>query len=81
MRDTTERLRDIQEAINNITKYTSKGRQVFDEDELVQTWVIRHLEIIGEATRAIPQEFKARHPECELVNQQCFIQVPVRSAF
>lgn len=63
MRDLTERLRDIQEAISNITKYTSQGRERFDQDELIQTWVIRHLEIIGEAVRAIPQDFRNQHPE------------------
>ena len=63
MRDTSERLRDIQEAITRITKYTDAGRQSFDQNELVQTWVIHHLEIIGEAVRAIPQDFKDQHPE------------------
>jgi uncharacterized protein with HEPN domain len=58
MRDTNERLHDIQEAIDNINKYTNQGRERFDHDELVQTWVIRHMEIIGEAARAIPQDFK-----------------------
>jgi uncharacterized protein with HEPN domain len=57
VRDTFERLRDIQEAITRITKYTNQGRDTFDENELVQTWVIHHLEIIGEAVRAIPQDF------------------------
>lgn len=63
MRNTTERLRDIQEAIANIQKYTDQGREVFDENELIQTWVIRHLEIIGEAVSAIPQDFRKRYPE------------------
>ena len=63
MRDIPERLRDIQEAITRITKYTNQGRHIFDQDELVQTWVIYHLEIIGEAVRAIPQDFKDQHPE------------------
>ncbi len=62
MRDVSERLRDIQEAIAHITKYTDLGRQSFDHDELVQTWVVHHLEIIGEAARSIPQEFKNNHP-------------------
>jgi uncharacterized protein with HEPN domain len=63
VRDTQERLRDIQEAITRITKYTSQGRVVFDESELVQTWVVHHLEIIGEAARSISPEFKDVHPE------------------
>ncbi len=63
MRDWYERLRDVQEAITRISKYTSPGRDSFYQDELVQTWVIHHLEIIGEAVRAIPQDFKDRYPE------------------
>ena len=63
MRDTTERLRDIQEAIIRIFKYTGAGRKAFDENELIQTWIIHHLEIIGEAARAIPQDFREQHPE------------------
>ena len=63
MRDVSERLRDIQEAIKQITKYTDSGRQAFDQNELVRIWVIHHLEIIGEAARSIPQEFKNSHPE------------------
>ncbi len=58
MRDVSERLRDIQEAITHITKYTDLGRQSFDQNELVQTWVVHHLEIIGEAARSIPQNSK-----------------------
>jgi uncharacterized protein with HEPN domain len=63
VRNTPERLRDIREAILRIRKYTAQGRQVFDQDELVQTWVVHHLEIIGEAVRSIPQDFKDLHPE------------------
>ena len=63
MRDVSERLLDIQEAIRQFTKYTNLGRLSFDQNELVRIWVIHHLEIIGEATRSIPQEFKNSHPE------------------
>ncbi|HEX6108754.1 MAG TPA: HepT-like ribonuclease domain-containing protein [Ktedonobacteraceae bacterium] len=63
MRDVYERLRDIQEAIERIWKYTNQGQDLFDQNELVQTWVIHHLEIIGEAARAIPQDFMNLHPE------------------
>jgi uncharacterized protein with HEPN domain len=63
MREIVERLRDIHEAIVRIEKYTRLGRTSFDQDELVQTWVIHHLEIIGEAARAIPQDYRRSHPE------------------
>jgi uncharacterized protein with HEPN domain len=63
VRDVYERLHDIQEAIERIWKYTNQGQNLFDQDELIQTWVIYHLEIIGEAARAIPQDFKNLHPE------------------
>ena len=63
MRDVPERLRDIQEAIERIIRYTSEGRDLFDQNELIQTWVVHHLEIIAEAARSIPQEFKVLHPE------------------
>ena len=68
MRDVNERLRDIQEAIAQIMKYTHQGRDSFDQDELIQTWVVRHLEIIGEAARAIPQDFKELYPEMSWKN-------------
>ena len=63
MRDDTERLRDMLEAIERLEKYANQGKTVFEQQELIQTWVIYHLQIIGEAARAISQEFKARHNE------------------
>ena len=63
MRGDRERLLDIQEAIQRIEKYVAQGREAFDRDELIQNWFVRHLQIIGEAVRAIPAEFKDRYPE------------------
>ncbi len=63
MRSVLERLRDIQQAILNVEKYTTQGRKAFDENELIQTWVFRQLEIIGEAVSAIPQDFRRRYPD------------------
>ena len=63
MRGDRERLLDIQEAIQRIEKYAAQGREAFDRDELIQNWFVRHLQIIGEAVRAIPAEFKDRYPE------------------
>lgn len=66
MRNISERLIDIQDAIERILKYTQDGRYRYDNDELVQTWVTHNPYVIGEATRAIASEFpdfKDLHPE------------------
>ena len=63
MRDDRVRLADILEAIHRIEKYTTQGRDTFEKDELVQTWVVHHLMIIGEACRALSAEFRIAHPE------------------
>jgi uncharacterized protein with HEPN domain len=53
MRDDRERLQDILEAIEKIEKYAVRGRHAFDTDELIQSWVLNHLRILGEAARPI----------------------------
>ncbi|MBZ5623880.1 MAG: DUF86 domain-containing protein [Acidobacteriia bacterium] len=63
MRDDRVRLGDVLEAIERIEKYVGQGRDTFSADELVQTWVVHHLMIIGEACRALSAEFRAAHPE------------------
>jgi uncharacterized protein with HEPN domain len=60
VRDPKERLRDILEAIVNIERYAARGRQAFESDELIQNWFVRHLQIIGEAVRGLPQEVRDR---------------------
>ena len=49
MRDRRERLLDMLEAIERIERYAAKGRAEFEKDELIQTWVVHHLQIVGEA--------------------------------
>ena len=63
MRDPRERLRHILEAIAQIERYASRGRQAFEGDELIQSWVVRRLQIIGEAARALPQTVRDRAPD------------------
>jgi uncharacterized protein with HEPN domain len=48
------------DAIANIERYATRGREAFESDELIQNWFIRHLQIIGEAARALPQEIRDR---------------------
>ncbi len=61
MRQASDRLRDILEAIERIQRHTVRGREAFANDELLQTWVIHHLLIIGEACRALPDALRAQH--------------------
>jgi uncharacterized protein with HEPN domain len=63
MRDNRERLRDIQEAIIKIEKYAVQGKQIFKTDELIQIWIIHHLQIIGEASCSMSEAFITQHPE------------------
>jgi len=61
MRDERQRLHDILEAIERIEKYAARGKAAFEEDELLQTWIVHHIQIIGEACRVLSDEFQTRH--------------------
>lgn len=63
MRDDGERLQDILDAILRIEKYAAQGRTAFEQSELIQNWIVRHLQIIGEAARAMSQGFQQAHPD------------------
>jgi len=61
MRDDRERLLDIKEAIENVQKYASRGRDAFRSDELIQTWILHHIQILGEAATRLSDEFQEQH--------------------
>ena len=63
MRAPGERLRDILEAIEHIERYAQLGRAAFEQNELIQNWFVRHLQIIGEAANRLPPEVRAAAPE------------------
>ncbi|MFQ5744953.1 MAG: DUF86 domain-containing protein [Acidobacteriota bacterium] len=63
MRDPKERLRDILDAIAAIERYCDRDKVAFEHDELLQVWFLRHLQIIGEAARALPEEVRALAPD------------------
>jgi uncharacterized protein with HEPN domain len=63
VRSDPERLRDVLEAIERIERYVSRGREVFERDELVQNWVVNHLQIVGEAAARLTPAFREDHPE------------------
>ncbi len=55
-------LAHILERIQRIERYTAGGRDVFFADPLVQDAVVRNLEVIGEAAKRIPAEYRQAHP-------------------
>lgn len=63
MRDNTERIFDMLEAIDRIERYAKRGRKAFEKDELIQTWIVHHLQIIGEAASKLDQEFRKIYQE------------------
>jgi uncharacterized protein with HEPN domain len=63
MRDDREWLLDILEAIERIEKYSSLGKLAFEEDELIQNWILHQLQIIGDALRNISEDFRMDHRE------------------
>lgn len=57
-------LEDIQLSLARIDRYTGRlDHQAFLEDEKTIDAVVRNLEIIGEAVRWLPPEFKAQNPQ------------------
>jgi len=63
MRSDRERLIDIVEAIENIERYTAKGKDAFDSDELLQVWIIHHLQTIGEAASKLHRDLQQVYSE------------------
>ena len=62
-RDDALYLGDIPDAIDRILTYTAAGREAFFTDPMVQDAVVRNIEIIGEAARAITEATCAAHSE------------------
>jgi uncharacterized protein with HEPN domain len=58
-----QRLQDILEAISKIERFARDGRAAFEADERTQVWMVHHIQIIGEAARALSEDFRSEHPE------------------
>ena len=64
MNDVRVYLTDILESISQIEKYTKKiSKDKFNKNVQVQDAVLRRLEIIGEAVKNIPENFRNLHPK------------------
>lgn len=59
-------LDDIVNSCNTIAEYIDGlNNEQFDNDQRLQDAVIRRLEIIGEAVKRLPNEFRNQHPSVE----------------
>lgn len=56
-------LRHIRDAILEIREFSSEGKDTFLSTPMIQAAVIRNLEVIGEAAKRLPQEFRDDHPQ------------------
>jgi uncharacterized protein with HEPN domain len=81
MRREAERLQDILDAIVAIERYASQGRQAFDEQELIQVWVIHHLQIIGEAASSLSGDLMNRYSSVPWAQIVAFRNVVVHEYF
>ena len=63
MRNDCERMGDIQEAIQKIEKYANRGKEEFFANELIQSWILLHLQRIGEAARSMSPTTHQQYPE------------------
>jgi uncharacterized protein with HEPN domain len=63
-RDALLYLEDILQSITAIEEYTQGITEVeFNATQIVQDAVVRRLEIIGEAAKQLPDEFKDHYPQ------------------
>ena len=64
MRDSKLYLKDILNAMEAIESFVEEmDLEEFQEDDKTSSAVIRKLEIIGEATKNLPDELKIKYPE------------------
>src|SRR5687767_10485177 len=56
-------LLDMLEAIQKIEQYASDESFSSRDENLVEVWMIHHLQIIGEAASRVSNEIREKHPE------------------
>lgn len=72
-------LEHIHEAIRRVMEYTATGRNDFLARTLLQDGVIRNLEIIGEATKKLSPELRARYPDVPWKNMAALRDVLIHN--
>ncbi len=61
MRSNRDRLRDINEAIDRILEKLPPEKPDFFKSDLLQVWVLYHIQVIGEAANGISPEFQEQY--------------------
>ncbi len=62
MRSDNQLLHDILESITEVLDTTPATQVEFDANKLIGTYVLRHIQIIGEASWRLSQSLKNQHP-------------------
>jgi hypothetical protein len=60
MRNPSERLRDILDAIANIERYSVRGREAFEQDELIRIWICTTFRLLARRRRNWGEPFTQR---------------------
>ena len=61
MRPDRDRLLDINEAIQRVMEKLPSDKEEFVQSDLLQVWVLYHIQVIGEAANGISPEFQKKH--------------------
>ena len=81
-RDLTLFLNDINDSIKNIEFFSQNLlKEEFMKSRLNQSAIVRELEIIGEAVKNIPEEFRNKYPEIKWNNIAGFRDIIIHSYF
>ena len=67
IRDQRLRLRDLLDAADKILERMAEGQEGFYANEMLQVWVVHHLEVIGEAAARVAVDTKQAHPEVDWI--------------
>lgn len=63
MRGDAQRVADMLEATEKLEEQAVKGRDRFNQDEIVQLALVHLVQIIGEAASRMSDDLRQRHPE------------------
>ncbi len=81
-RDVRVYVQDILDSIEKIEQYTKTiHREDFIQDSQIQDAVLRRLEIIGEAVKSIPQDFRDKYPRIPWKNMAGMRDVLIHEYF